>query len=77
MEDMPLCDNSSMLWNYHVEYLTSTATGSHGITERTKCLLPCSFMEYKVTTGDIYYIRYIFLLWFPIGERDTRCGQTS
>ena len=48
MEDMPLCDNSSMLWNYHVEYLNATATGSHGIIERTKCLLPCSFMEYKV-----------------------------
>ena len=64
MEDMPLCDNSSLLWNYHVEYLTLTATGSYGITEMTKCLLPCSFMEYKVATGDIVPSNYCLLFSF-------------
>lgn len=49
VEGVPLCDNMSLLMNYGAAnlermYLMDTIE----LVEDTKCVLPCSFMEYKV-----------------------------
>ena len=48
MEGLPLCDNRTMLLKYGENYIHAVNYGKNALLERTKCMMPCSFMEYKV-----------------------------
>ena len=50
VEGLPLCDNSTLLRKYSNTYFWMTVMGRDEIVENTKCLMPCSFVEYKVVT---------------------------
>ena len=52
MESLPLCDNSTLFDLYSNEYYVAMGMGRNELIERTKCLLPCSFIEYKVRSLD-------------------------
>ena len=45
---VPECDTWDLMWKYsdHSAGLSETEGGM--VIEKTKCLLPCTFMEYKV-----------------------------
>ena len=45
---LPLCDNEAMLETYNELCWETVALGKEELSEFTKCLLPCTFMEYKV-----------------------------
>ena len=50
MEKKPLCDNLSLLHDYGNEMDRFTASlGKNELFEETSCLMPCSFMEYRVS----------------------------
>ena len=45
----PLCDNWTLLNNYANELKMSIYESDRlGIIKKTKCLMPCSFLEYRV-----------------------------
>ena len=48
IDGMPICDNSTMLNNYDYSYWWAVDWGIDNLIKLTKCLMPCSFMEYKV-----------------------------
>ena len=48
-EDLPECDNSSMLTRYSEEYWKICNLYRQQIINLTGCHLPCSFLEYKVS----------------------------
>ena len=48
VEGLPLCDNFTTLRNFHLEYLTVWKMDRKMINDEIQCLIPCSFMEYKV-----------------------------
>ena len=48
VDQLPLCDNSSLLEDYSNEYIEATRLGSDGLIDWTGCLMPCTFMEYQV-----------------------------
>ena len=48
VEGLPLCDNRTMLLKYGENYIHAVNYGKNALLERTKCMMPCSFMEYKV-----------------------------
>ena len=53
---LPLCNNLTLLMKYRKYYDKVWEMNRHDFLEETKCLLPCSFMEYKVTTHLFFYI---------------------
>ena len=50
---LPLCSNSSMLDKHSSEYYAVLELGLHALGRRTKCVMPCTFMEYKVSYSKI------------------------
>ena len=48
VEGLPLCDNSNLLTRFGNEYTRVTQMVKNELIEETKCLAPCTFMEYKV-----------------------------
>ena len=50
--DLPVCDNMVSLKKYQEEFKRNIYNNDrNGIIKATKCLVPCSFIEYKVTDG--------------------------
>ena len=49
--DLPLCDNDSLMEKNSDEYWAAMHLGKHELINQTECLMPCTFMEYKVTTS--------------------------
>ena len=47
-EGVPTCDNWSMLNKYDDVKWNIAVMGFEEVIETTKCLYPCTFMEYKV-----------------------------
>ena len=45
---LPLCDNLQLLAKYAQEYERISSMVRSEILDDTKCLMPCTFMEYKV-----------------------------
>ena len=54
MDGLPTCNNTSMVNDYQNVFANvSLKMDTDEILEATKCLLPCSFLEYKVISiGD-------------------------
>ena len=53
VEGLPLCNNWTSLYQYGTEsqnYLGQK--DKNKITKRTKCSMPCSFMEYRVSISN-------------------------
>ena len=48
VEGLPLCDNSNLLTQFGNEYGRIITMVKNELIEETKCLAPCTFMEYKV-----------------------------
>ena len=48
IEGLPICDNSTMLYKYDYFYWKAVDYGKDNLMKITQCLMPCSFMEYKV-----------------------------
>ena len=48
VEDMPLCDNKTLVLNYSTLYFEVSSLERENLCNLTKCLMPCSYMEYKV-----------------------------
>ena len=47
--DLPVCDNMTSLKKYQEEFKWNVYNNDRdGIIKATKCLAPCSFIEYKV-----------------------------
>ena len=49
VEDLPECDNSSMLTRYNEEYWSVGNLYREDLVRDTGCYLPCSFFEYKAS----------------------------
>ena len=50
MEGLPVCDNWTLLDKYSEENLNIKDTMTkEDIIDATMCLMPCSFMEYRVS----------------------------
>lgn len=49
IENMPICDNWTQLMNYKKEYDRVWHMFRDEVIEYTKCLFPCTFMEYRVS----------------------------
>ena len=49
MEGHPLCDNLTKIHEYSDKVLEFYDMGKNDLLEETSCLLPCIFMEYKVS----------------------------
>ena len=48
VEDQPLCDNETLLQKYSGHYWELGYLGREELSRRTNCLIPCSYMEFKV-----------------------------
>ena len=48
VEELPECDNLALLNKYANEYERIASMVRNEILEDTRCLIPCTFMEYKV-----------------------------
>ena len=46
---LPLCDNFTLLAKYGSEFERVGRMVREDVVENTKCLMPCSFMEYEVS----------------------------
>merc|ERR1719195_502161 len=53
IENMPICDNWTQLMNYKKEYDKVWHMFRDEVIEYTKCLFPCTFMEYRLTEDPI------------------------
>ena len=49
IEGQPLCDNLSMLDDYGDKLDEFSIMGKKDLLEKTRCLTPCFFMEYRVS----------------------------
>ena len=49
VEGLPLCDNRTMLYKYSVQYWEFGKLEREDLIKLTNCLMPCSYMEYKVS----------------------------
>ena len=45
---LPLCDNYTLLSKYGDEFERVGRMVKENVVENTKCLMPCSFMQYEV-----------------------------
>ena len=50
VQNLPLCDNLNMLLQYNSIFVRLVYYGRNKLIEATKCLMPCTYMEYKVST---------------------------
>ena len=50
VQNLPLCDNLDMLLQYNSIFVRLVYYGRNKLIEATKCLMPCTYMEYKVCT---------------------------
>ena len=50
VQNLPLCDNLNMLMQYNSIFVRLVYYGRNKLIEATKCLMPCTYMEYKVCT---------------------------
>ena len=50
VEGIPLCNSQRLLDKYDKEYSPFHDTDSNQLFKATNCLMPCSFLEYKVST---------------------------
>ena len=53
VDGQPTCDNMSLLNQFGEEYTTFYNMERHQLYEETNCLMPCIFMEYKVSEFDM------------------------
>ena len=53
VDGLPLCNNLSLLTQFANEFERVGALVKDKIIEDTQCLLPCSFMEYKVSETEM------------------------
>ena len=53
VEDQPLCDNKALLARYSAQYWELGYLSREEISRRTKCPIPCSYMEFKVISGRV------------------------
>ena len=51
ISEMPFCANASMLKEYSDESISHSRMYKNELLKKTKCLLPCTFIEYKVTVN--------------------------
>ena len=49
MEGEPLCDNLTLLNKFAKKTFEFYSPDENKLFEKTNCLLPCSFMEYRVS----------------------------
>ena len=49
VEGAPFCENASMFQAYSTENYKTAWMYRRQLMEATKCLMPCSFMEYQVS----------------------------
>ena len=49
MEDIPFCESSSTLQQYNDIMSSVSWMYRNEFLQKTKCLIPCSFIEYKVS----------------------------
>ena len=56
---IPECDTWDLMLNYSRRSVGISETEGGMVIEKTKCLLPCSFMEYKVIEAKFKKNRYI------------------
>ena len=49
MEGQPLCDNLPMFTEYTIKMNELYSMGKNDLFEKTSCLIPCFFMEYRVS----------------------------
>ena len=57
IDDLPICDNATMLARYDYFYWSAVDYGKNHLLKLTKCLMPCSFLEFKV----LYFNHFHFL----------------
>ena len=59
---MPLCDNSTT-FNKYDKYLDEVLSmQKDDLIRTTKCFLPCTFMEYKVSL--VHFCEYLYQMYF-------------
>ena len=56
VEGQPLCDNSSLLYKYSQEYTKFMKLDRDQLFAASNCMMPCSFMEYKVSADVGLYV---------------------
>ena len=61
MKGIQICKNGSMLNHYSNERTTISLMSRKELIETTKCLMPCSFMEYKVSVCIIHLLNKTIL----------------
>ena len=61
VKDLPICDNSMILQQYSHYYIWLMTMGRDELIQNTKCLMPCSFMEYKVAMAMYYFFLNVTL----------------
>ena len=66
VEGLPICDNSNLLTQFGQEYNRITQMVKNELIEETKCLVPCTFMEYKVI--------YIYVCIYRVDQKNV-CSQ--
>ena len=63
MEELPVCDNWTLLDKYSEENLKIADTMTkEELMKTTKCLMPCTFMEYRVSQFMKHF--YSLFLWY-------------
>ena len=67
---LPLCDNLALLGNYSEEYVNIAYIGRNDLLERTKCLLPCTYIEYRVGQ-HLHKIANTHIIIFPRWQKRT------
>ena len=56
ISDRPFCANGSMLKQYSDASISFTRMYKKELLEETKCLIPCTFMEYEVSSLNVSWI---------------------
>ena len=54
MEDQPSCDNLSLVIEYGNENNKVYSLSRNELFEETGCLMPCVFMEYRVSFVNLF-----------------------
>ena len=50
-EKLPMCKNLSGLMNYGMKYLEFSWMPKNELLRATNCLMPCTYMEYRVSVA--------------------------
>ena len=70
VEGLPLCDNNETLFKYSSERYVAWEMSRAELFQKTKCLMPCSFMEFKVNSASAIILPNVKL--FFSGDRKSR-----